>query len=644
MTYLVTGATGLVGRNLVPLLLQRGSGEVFALVRPESHHRWVGLVARHPVSADRLVEIAGDVEAAGCGVSSEDRSTLRGRVEHVFHLAAAQDLTERREDVLRRVNVEGTRHAMELAAALGARCFHFVSSWGVAGGAQQVWSEHDVDTHGSLDLPQFRSKRDAERIVRAECPLPYRVYRPGMVVGRSVDGEIDSVDGIYHLFGALRDVGNVLPPWVPLPAFDAGMVNLVPVDYVAAALDELAHREGLDRRCFHLTGDDLGVIDVINELAELAHAPQLTWPLSRRLATLGPDSRKRMTELLGPPEVLGRSFLEVFGVPIALAKLARWSTRFDRSETQAALAGTAITCPPFHEYARVLWRYWEDHLDPVHHGPDLATAIKGRVVLVTGASSGIGLETSRKLARAGAHVLLVARRAELLRALQSEITADGGKATPYPTDLSDPDQCNELARMVLTEHGHVDVLVNNAGLSILRPVADSVDRLHDFQRTIAVNYLGPVALVLGLLPSMQARGSGHIVNVLSVAAQSPAPGFSAYSASKSALDAFGRSLRAELGHEGIDVTNVYMGLVHTAMSDPTESFRRMAAVGPSEAADILCDAIVRRPSEVSAMPAAALLRILWATWPEGAGAIMRTAARSAPWSRRPSSSTSISQT
>jgi NAD(P)-dependent dehydrogenase (short-subunit alcohol dehydrogenase family) len=230
----------------------------------------------------------------------------------------------------------------------------------------------------------------------------------------------------------------------------------------------------------------------------------------------------------------------------------------------------------------------------------LRHAVDGKVVLVTGASHGIGKATARKLAAAGASVLLVARSGETLRELEREIAHAGGRAYAHPTDLSDPQLVEALAAEVLERQDHVDVLVNNAGKSIRRSIALSYDRFHDFERTIAINYLGPVRLVLGLLPSMRARGHGHIVNVSTTGVRMPpAPRWSAYVASKSAFDVFIRTVALEAAADGVSVSSIYMPLVHTRMSAPTPAFRYVPGLSAGDAADLVCKAIVDRPKVIS---------------------------------------------
>jgi NAD(P)-dependent dehydrogenase (short-subunit alcohol dehydrogenase family) len=248
----------------------------------------------------------------------------------------------------------------------------------------------------------------------------------------------------------------------------------------------------------------------------------------------------------------------------------------------------------------------------------LRAAVAGQTILVTGASHGIGRATATRLARAGANVLLVARSTDRLEELAEQLRADGADAHALPADLSDAEQAvPALARRILDAHGPPDVIVNNAGKSIRRAVAQSYDRFHDYTRTNALNYLGPVRLLLELLPAMRTRGSGHIVNVSTVGVLlPPTPRWSAYQASKTAFDVWLRSLAAEAHADGITATSLYMALVHTRMSAPTDDFKLVPGLSPDEAAGLVCHAIVDRPSAITPW---------WAT----TAALIDTAARGA---------------
>jgi NAD(P)-dependent dehydrogenase (short-subunit alcohol dehydrogenase family) len=230
----------------------------------------------------------------------------------------------------------------------------------------------------------------------------------------------------------------------------------------------------------------------------------------------------------------------------------------------------------------------------------LRHAVTGKVVLVTGASEGIGAATAVRLGAAGAIVLLAARTEETLALVRDEITALGGVAHVYPTDLSDPEQAEALAEAILRDHRRIDVVVSNAGRSIRRSLADTSDRFHDVVRTIDLNYLGPVRLLLALVPAMRAAGGGHIVNVSTAGVFTPAQNWSSYLASKSAFDVWLRCAAPELRRDGVTVSTFYSGLVRTRMSAPTAYLRRYPAMTAQEAAGAVCRAIARRPRTLQA--------------------------------------------
>jgi NAD(P)-dependent dehydrogenase (short-subunit alcohol dehydrogenase family) len=230
----------------------------------------------------------------------------------------------------------------------------------------------------------------------------------------------------------------------------------------------------------------------------------------------------------------------------------------------------------------------------------LTAAVRDKVILVTGSSYGIGEATARRLAAAGATVLLVARTEEQLQVVADEIRAGGGSAFVYPANLADPAAVEELVRTVLAEHERVDVLVSNAGKSIRRSVADTYQRFHDIERTNAINYLGPAKLVLELLPSMRERRSGHIVNVSTAGVRTPPMArWSAYLASKSAFDVWLRCVAQEVRGDGVTTSTVYMGLVHTRMSEPTPLLNKMPGLTPEQAADQVCTAVAERPHNIT---------------------------------------------
>jgi len=231
--------------------------------------------------------------------------------------------------------------------------------------------------------------------------------------------------------------------------------------------------------------------------------------------------------------------------------------------------------------------------------PSLSEAVKNRIVLITGASSGIGQATALEVGRAGGNVLLVARTQTKLDEVRLEIEGLGGTAHVHRCDLTDLEDIDRMAAEVLDSHGHVDILVNNAGKSIRRSVSRSYNRFHDYQRTMQLNYFAPVKLILDLLPTMRERQSGHIINISTIGLQTNTPRFSAYLASKAALDAFSRSIAPEIIGDGVHITTVYMPLVRTPMIAPTKIYDRFPTLSPQDAAGMITEAIRKRPKRIA---------------------------------------------
>ena len=225
--------------------------------------------------------------------------------------------------------------------------------------------------------------------------------------------------------------------------------------------------------------------------------------------------------------------------------------------------------------------------------------VDGKTIVVTGASSGIGLTVSKYLAQAGAHVLLLARTKEKLDEVKAEIEAEGGKASVFPCDLNDMESIDAVSKEILAAVDHIDILVNNAGRSIRRAVHESVDRFHDFERTMQLNYFGAVRLVLNVLPHMMQRKDGQIINISSIGVLANATRFPAYVASKAALDAFSRCLSAEVHSHKIAITSIYMPLVRTPMIAPTKIYKYVPTLSPEQAADLIAYAIVKRPKKIA---------------------------------------------
>jgi NAD(P)-dependent dehydrogenase (short-subunit alcohol dehydrogenase family) len=595
LTYFITGATGFIGRHLVERLLER-EGDIHVLVREGSRDK----LARWE-DEPRVKAVIGDLTEPHLGLDEEARGALKGKVDHFFHLAAIYDMAAE-EERNTELNVGGTSNAVDLANELEVGRFHHMSSIAVAGLYDEgTFNEDMFDEGQKLAHPYHRTKFESEKLVREQVQAPWRVYRPSLVVGDSRTGEMDKIDGPYYFFKVIQKIRHYLPEWFPLVSVEWGWTNIVPVDYVAAAVDHIAHEDGLDGQAFHIVdpkGQRVG--DVMNVFANAAHAPHAVMRIDRRATQNLPKGVLSFAMKLPALKDIRAQFLADLGIPEEILDYMALSCRFDARDTKRALRGTDIEVPPLDSYADKLWDYWERRLDPdLYKDHSFEGAVNGKTVVITGASSGIGRAAALKIAAAGGIPILVARTQEKLDDAKAEIESHGGTAYTYSCDLSDFEAIEELIAKLLDDHARIDMLVNNAGRSIRRSVALSYDRFHDYERTIRLNYLSPVKLMLGLLPHMREQGGGHVVNVSSIGAQTNPPRFSAYVGSKAALDAFTRVVSSETIGDGVTFTTIHMPLVRTPMIAPTKMYDSFPTITPEEAADFICEAIRARPKTIN---------------------------------------------
>jgi short-subunit dehydrogenase len=301
-----------------------------------------------------------------------------------------------------------------------------------------------------------------------------------------------------------------------------------------------------------------------------------------------------------PAQLLLRETIGRLGVPPEVLEHVSFPTVFASRRTEQALVDSGISCPDLEGYAATLWTYWEEHLDrDTAEDERVVEKLRDRTVVITGASSGIGKVVALKVAQAGGIPILVARGKDKLEATLAEIEAHSGRAFVHPCDLSDLEAIDALCERLTTEHDSIDFVVNNAGRSIRRSLALSEDRFHDFERTMQLNYFGAIRLVTGLLPQMRAQQHGHVVNVSSIGVQTNPPRFSAYVASKSALDSWSNVVASELVGDGIGFSTIHMPLVRTPMIAPTKIYQQFPTISPAQAADMVLSAMVDRPHEIN---------------------------------------------
>ena len=600
MQYFITGATGFIGRRLVRKLLERDGSVIFFLIRESEKDLLEHLHEFWGCDSSRAIPVVGDLTQPLLGVAAVDCKKLGKKTMHFFHLAAIYDLKADAASQLR-VNVDGTRNAVQFAEAIGARHFHLFSSIASAGLYEGLFREDMFDEAEGLDHPYFRTKHDSEGIVRRECGIPWRIYRPALVVGDSRTGEMDKIDGPYYFFKLIQRLRKMLPSWMPTIGIEGGRINVVPVDFVVNAVDHIAHLKGEDGKCFHLVDPTpMRVGDLLNTFARAAHAPEMSMRINAALFSFIPRQMRKGLMALTPVRRIRGAILKDLGLPDDIFRFVNYPTRFDCRETTRALKGTGIAVPRLEDYAWRLWDYWERHLDPdLFVDRSLRGQVEGRVVLVTGASSGIGKATAWKLAEAGAHVVTIAHDKEQLDETVREFEAAGLKLHAYFGDLADMASAEAVTGQVLADHGVVDILVNNAGRSIRRAIENSFERFHDYERTMQLNYFGCLKVTMTVLPGMIQQKRGHILNISSIGVLTNAPRFSAYVASKSALDAWTRCAASEFADRGIHFTTINMPLVKTPMIAPTKLYDQVPTLTPEEAAGLVCEAIIHKPVRVA---------------------------------------------
>ncbi|MFC3193631.1 SDR family oxidoreductase [Marinicella sediminis] len=624
MAYFITGATGFVGRHLLEKLFAR-TGHIYLLVRSGSKTKLKKMLEDMDAPMKRIDLVTGDLTKNSLGVTKKNRELMTGKIKHFYHLAAIYDMSAGLDEQMA-ANVDGTSHAIHLAEAIKAKCFHHVSSIAAAGMYPGVFREDMFEEAEGLDHPYFKTKHESEAVVRHTCQIPFRIYRPGMVLGHSKTGQIDKIDGPYYFFKLIQKLRNTFPKWMPMMGIEGGRLNMVPVDYVVDVLDHISHKKGLDGGCFHITDPNPRRIgSVLNVFADAAHAPQMNMRVDARIFNFIPGAVKQGLMMLSPVKRIRAQIFNDLGIPPGVLKFINYPTRFDDRETQKALKGSGIKLPKLKKYAWRLWDYWERNLDPdLFIDRSLSGRVKDKRVMVTGASSGIGLAVAEMLADAGAHLIVVARGEEKLNETAKALKKRGAKVSAYTADLSDEKSAKTLVDVVLKDLGGVDYLINNAGRSIRRSIALSYDRFHDFQRTMDLNYFGSLRLIMGFLPGMAERRHGQVINISSIGVLTNAPRFSAYVASKAALDAFSRCAASEYNDHNVAFTTINMPLVRTPMIAPTKMYNNVPTISPEEAALFIKDAIIRRPQRI-ATRLGIFAQVMHAVAPKSMEVMMNTA-------------------
>jgi NAD(P)-dependent dehydrogenase (short-subunit alcohol dehydrogenase family) len=611
---LITGANGFLGKHLVERLIQNGH-DITLLIRNPEHpekknliDQWqkqVGMVQRH--GRDAAVTVwNGDVGRSNLGLG---RKCTVSDFHHIYHLAAIYDLGAD-EALTINTNVKGTEYLLKkLDKDKFSGCLHFVSSIAVAGDFQGEFSERMFAEGQKHSHVYNRSKYESEKIVRekrsAQNGYEIRIYRPSAIVGHSRTGEMDRIDGPYYGFLLISALKKLLPPWMPMVAPKINtLMDMVPVDYVADAIYTLSMMEPSERTddlfCFHLTDPHAPTMTQATKIIlNAADGPKMQFIFST-------DWAKPYLKMMGKSfnlkgiELLKNGLLNSLEIPLQTFDAMMPDVRFSAGETTRLLKKKGVVLPRFETYVAALWDYYNRHLDPDRNKEERCErAFRGKVVLITGGSEGIGFSSAKRCAAYGSRVIIAARNPEKLNSALSKLAPiaekNGGSIEVFTCNISNLNECDALVDHVLKQYGYVDILFNNAGLSIRRSIGKALDRFHDFQRTMQTNYFGALRILLGLLPSMIERKSGHILYSSTMGTLAPTPRFGAYAASKSAMDALSDSMAAEFADRNIYFTSIKFPMVRTGMLAPTNDFKDMPAASPEFAAQMFVDAVLNKP-------------------------------------------------
>ena len=601
---LLTGATGFVGKHLVEALLNAGHDLTLLVRNPESQQIYDWLNSWNTEQNPQRITVQKfDLEQADFALKSGLEWL---NIDHVYHLAAIYNLDADPAQVLA-TNVQGTRHLLEkLHQAEFTGAFHFVSSIAVAGDFNGSFDEMMFDEGQQHSHVYHQSKFQSEALVREfreQASFKVMIYRPSAIVGHSKTGYIDKIDGPYYLFTLISLLKRWVPGKVPLPVFQTQVaLDMVPVDYVVAALLNISQHQSktlsAEQFCFHLTNPDSpSLSDLFQMLLKLADGPAigLTIPIDGITKFAGIPQLKLALQLKAI-RMLKKELFSLIGIPESVTNALMPKVTFSADRTRALLAGTDIQLPPVETYLEHLWDYYAKHLDPYKNRIFYAKkTFKGKRIIITGGSSGIGFEAAKIAYGLGAHVLLVARNTDKLKICESELkhlTTEGGQVSSFSCDLSEADACDQLIRFVQDTFGGVDILFSNAGRSIRRSVAKSEGRFHDLERTMQLNYFGAARLILGLIPCMKRQGGGHIIHSSSMGTLSATPRFGPYMASKIALDTLMDSMAAEFANHNIHFSSIKFPLVKTPMVAPTAAFKKAKLTSPEQAAKMFMDTVI----------------------------------------------------
>ncbi|MFV2144871.1 SDR family NAD(P)-dependent oxidoreductase [Isoptericola sp. G70] len=590
---LVTGAAGFLGRQLLLELGDRHpAATILAVVRGGVEDELRAWLTERRGRTERLEVVVGDVTQERCGLDARTVARLAATKTYVYHCAARYDLERPDPELDAQVNVDGTRTVLRLAEEVGAAGFSLMSSVAVAGTYHGVWTEEHLHETHAWRSSYASSKHRAEVLVH-ESTLPSRsVFRLGVLVGDELTGTYFKPDGVYSFFGAIRKIHEAVPLGVPLPTIGWGAIPLCPVDHAARAVVALAAAPDDGLTVHHVFEDEvLRAGDIMRLVLEAAGRPRSAEVSWLGHLVQGFNERAEHDGVLTQLKNDAIDILHDVGVPRYLVGELNQPTQFSNAATSARLAALGIGSPAFEQYASRTWHGWLAH-EARAPGRRELEFFRGKHVVMTGGSSGVGAGILRRLLEHGvASVVVLGRnRKRLDDVLEYQPGAE--RVELVDCDLLDDASVGAAIDRLAQAGREVDLLVLSAGLSIDRPLRDMSADLEELSRMTQVNFVAPMRLVRALVPLMADRPDARVVTLSSIATQLDVPGFSMYSATKAALDQAFAVLPSELTGSGVSFVSVRLPLVKTPMTNVNIRLRNVPMLSVGAAVDMVVAATV----------------------------------------------------
>ena len=601
MRFFLTGASGFLGKYLLELLCKdQDVKTIYLLLQDKSRLDYIEQhLLNKNIQMKKIVFIQGDITKKNLDITENKFNLLLGNIDKIYHLAALYDLNANSKK-LDLINHQGTKNTLEFAQKIKAKSFDYISSIAVAGNFSGKFFENDNLKKPKTKNAYYESKYKAELHIHNNCNIVYKIFRPGIIVGSSIDGYIEKVDGIYYIFNLLSELKKNLPAWFSLACPEGGILNLVPVDYVAKAIHKISKSQ-TKNDIFHITDSaPYSFGQIIELLLQEQNSPKINFTIKNSFLNFLP---KGFLSFLKNNYFLSKIYsvlLEYYKIPKSSLEFINYKTFFDNKNSQKILNKESINCPNLKSYIDVLYQYWDKNKNIENQKEQaLVTEIKNKHIVLTGATSGIGLETLKALSCYNINLTVIARDLVKLDKKITDIKNIKANIYKIKADFTDERQIKKAITKSITKFKNVDIIINNAGFSIRRDILKSNNDLENYKKLMQINYFAPLSLILSALDSMKQQNSGHIINISSIGVLTKAPKFSGYIAAKSALENFSYAADAELDKHNIKFTNINMPLVATPMINPVKIYKDIPTISSIDAKDLIMEAIIKKPKRIA---------------------------------------------